>query len=155
MLALARKRRAALLVGASAVLFAALPWALVVRALDPGVPRTDFSLAAFSPAKFAVALAAIAPQAAPAAGLAAAAAVLLALSPETLRRRRAVLGWAALLSALLLASFAFTRLDPAWHARWAWDRLLVVPLAAVIPVLAEALSECAAGRAGRAGAPAL
>ena len=133
------------------MLLAALPWALVVRTLDPGVPRTAFSLAAFSPLKVATALAAIAPQAAPAAGLAAAAAVLLVLSPATFRRRRAVLGWAVLLSALLLASFAFSRLDPAWHARWSWDRLLVVPLAVVIPVLAEALSVCVAGGAGRPG----
>ncbi len=154
-LAVARRRRAALLVGASAVLFAALPWALVVRTLDPGIPRTDFSLAAFSPAKIAVALAAIAPDAAPAAGLAAAAAVLLALSPATLRRRRALLGWAALLSVLLFGSFAFSRLDPAWHARWSWDRLLVVPLAAVIPVLAEALAECVTEADRTAASPAL
>lgn len=154
-LALAGKRRAALLVGASATLFAALPWALVVRALDPAVPRTDFALAAFSPAKIAVALAAIAPEAAPAAGLAAAVAVLLALSPGTFRRRRALLGWAALSSALLFGSFAFTRLDPAWHARWSWDRLLVVPLAAVIPVLAEALAECVANADAPAASQAL
>src|SRR5512135_1313615 len=150
-LALARRGRAALLVGSSAVLFAALPWALVVRALDPGLPRTDFALAAFSPAKLAAALAALVREAAPAAGLAVIAACLLALAPATFRRRRAILGWAAILSALLLGTFAFSRLDPAWHVRWSWDRLLVVPLAAVIPVLAEALAECTADGTERAG----
>ena len=145
-LALARRFRAALLVGLSVLLFAALPWALVVRSLAPQPLPTAFALSAFSLAKAAAALAALAAEAAPAAGLALAAAGILALAPRTLRRRRLVLAWAALYSAILLGSFAFSRFDPAWHVRWSWDRILVVPLAVLIPALAEALAECAKGR---------
>jgi hypothetical protein len=145
-LALARRFRAALLVCLSALLFAALPWALVVRRLAPQPLPTAFSVSAFSFEKGLAALSTLASEAAPAAGFALAAAGLLALAPATLRRRRALLAWAALYSAVLLGSFAFSRFDPAWHVRWSWDRLLVVPLAAVIPALAEALAECATGR---------
>ena len=57
---------------------------------------------------------------------------------------------AAVTSGALLGSFAFSRLDPAWHVRWSWDRILVVPLAVLIPALAEALAECVTGRSGAA-----
>jgi hypothetical protein len=147
-LALARRFRAALLVCLSALLFAALPWALVVRRFSPLAPRTDFAVTAVSVENLANALATLASEAAPAAGFAVAAAGILALAPATLRRRRALLAWAALYSAVLLGSFAFSRFDAAWHVRWSWDRILVVPLAAVIPALAEALAECATGRSG-------
>ena len=53
----------------------------------------------------------------------------------------AVLAWAGLASAALLGSFAFSRFDPAWHVTWSWDRILVVTLAPVLPVLAEAVQE--------------
>ena len=32
---------------------------------------------------------------------------------------------------------------PSWHVHWAWDRILVVPFAVLLPVLAEALQEAA------------
>ncbi len=147
-LALARRFRAALLVGLSAILFAALPWALVVRRLAPRPLPTAFALSAFSLEKALSALSALVSEAAPAAGLALAGAGVLALAPQTFRRRRGLLAWAALTSAVLLGSFAFSRFDPAWHVRWSWDRILVVPLAAVIPALAEALAECVTGRSG-------
>lgn len=153
-LALARRGRAALVVCLSAVLLAAIPWALVVHRLDPGVPRTDFALRAFSPAKLGVAFSALLYEAAPAAAFVLAGAALLALAPGTLRRRRAFLAWAALYSGVLLGSFAFSRLDPGWHVRWSWDRLFVVPLAVLIPVLAEALAECVTGRNDAAPSPA-
>jgi hypothetical protein len=153
-LAFAKRARAALLVCFSAVLLAAVPWALVVRRFDPGLPRTDFALAAFSPAKLGPALSALVSEAAPAAGLVLAGIGLFALAPEALRRRRAILMWAAVYSAALFGPFAFTRLDPAWHVRWSWDRLLVVPLAVLIPMLAEALAECVTGRSGDAPLPA-
>jgi hypothetical protein len=145
-LAFARRGRAALLVCLSAVLFAALPWALVVRRLAPQPLPTAFSLSAFSFGKAVTAVAALASEAAPAAGLALATAGLLLLAPGTLRRRRALLVWAAIYATALFGSLAFSRFDPAWHVRWSWDRLLVVPIAAVIPALAEALEECVTGR---------
>ncbi len=147
-LAAVRRGRAALVVGLSALLFAALPWVCLVGRLDPGLPRTDFSLLAFSPAKVGTVLATLASEAAPAAGVVLAGAGLLLLAPATLRRRRALLAWAAVTSCVLLGSFAFSRLDPAWHVRWSWDRILVVPLAVLIPALAEALEESATGRSG-------
>jgi hypothetical protein len=147
-LAAVRRGRAALVVGLSALLFAALPWVWLVGRLDPGLPRTDFALAAFSPAKVGTVLATLASEAAPAGGLVLAGAGLLFLAPETLRRRRALLAWAAVYSCVLFGSFAFSRLDAAWHVRWSWDRILVVPLAVLIPALGEALEECATGRSG-------
>ncbi len=153
-LAGARRLRAALLVAVSALLFAALPWALVVRSLAPSPPPTDFALSSFSPAKLGTALWALAAEGAPAGVFVLGATLLLALAPETLRRRRAVLGWTALVSGALIFSFAFSRLDPLWHVRWSWDRILVVPAAVLILVLAEALAECVTGRSGDAPLPA-
>jgi hypothetical protein len=148
-LAVARRGRVALVVCLSAVLFAALPWALTVRHLAPQPFPTAFALSEFSADRALAALSALASEAAPAAGLALAGAGLLALAPATLRRRRALLVWAAVYSAALLGSFAFSRFDPAWHLRWSWDRILIVPIAVLIPALAEALEEC--GEAGGAG----
>lgn len=153
-LAGARRARAALLVGLSVLLLAALPWALAVRRLAPKPPPTAFALSAFSVEKAFAVLGTLAGEAAPAAGLLLAGAGLLVLAPETLRRRRALLAWAAVTSGALLGSFAFSRLDPAWHVRWSWDRILVVPLAVLIPVLAEALAECVTGRTAAAPLPA-
>jgi hypothetical protein len=140
-LAVARRFRAAVLVFLSATLFAALPWALVVRRLAPVPPRTDFAGSAFSFSKAGAALAALASEAAPSAGLLLAMAGILALAPGTFRRRGGFLLWAGLVSVVILGAFAFSRFDPAWHVRWSWDRVLVVPLAALVPVLAEALAE--------------
>lgn len=153
-LAWVRRARAALLVGLSALLLAALPWALAVRRLAPKLPPTDFAVSAFSLEKAFAALGTLASEAAPAAGLVLAGTGLLVLAPETLRRRRALLVWAAIYSGALLGSFAFSRLDPAWHVRWSWDRILVVPLAVLIPALGEALAECVTGRSGAAPFPA-
>jgi hypothetical protein len=153
-LAWARRARAALLVCLSVLLLAALPWALAVRWLAPRPPPTAFALSAFSSGKAFAALGTLACEAAPAAGLVLAGTGLLVLAPETLRRRRALLAWAAVTSCALLGSFAFSRLDPAWHVRWSWDRILVVPLAVLIPVLAEALAECVRGRIEPAPLPA-
>lgn len=149
-LAGARRFRPALLVGLSAILFAALPWALVVRRLAPKPLPTAFALTAFSPGKALAAVSALAAEAAPAAGVVLAGVGVLALAPATLRRRRSLLAWAAVYSLVLVGSFAFSRFDPAWHVRWSWDRILVVPLAVLVPVLAEALEECVTGRGGAA-----
>jgi len=147
-LVFARRRRAALLVALSAVLFAAAPWALVVSRLAPTRPPTDFALSSFSVASLAGAVGAFASEAAPYAGWAAAAALLLALAPATRRARLPVLAWCSLYAAALASFFAFTRLSPAWHVRWSWDRLAFVPVAVLLPVLAEALAECTTGRRG-------
>ena len=149
-LAGARRARAALLVGLSALLLAMLPWAIAVRRLAPRPLPTAFALSAFSVEKALTALGTLAGEVAPAAGLVLAGAGLLVLAPETFRRRRALLAWVAVTSGALLGSFAFSRLDPAWHVRWSWDRILVVPLAVLIPALAEALAECVTGRSGAA-----
>jgi len=149
-LAGARRARAALLVGLSALLLAALPWALAVRRLAPKRPPTDFALSAFSVASLASALGALASEAAPHAGWVAAAALLLALTPTTRSARRPVLAWCSLYAVALTGSFAFTRLSPAWHVRWSWDRLAFIPVAVLLPVLAKALAECVTGRSGAA-----
>ena len=153
-LALARRARAAIVVALSALLFCALPWALVVRLLAPGPLPTAFALDAFSFSKAWTALSVLVSEAAPAAGLVVAGLLILLLSRETLRRRRTALVWTGLWSLALVLSYAFSRFDPAWHVRWSWDRVLVVPLAALIPVLAEALAECAGDRSAQGPLPA-
>jgi hypothetical protein len=152
-LVFARRRRAALLVALSAVLFAAVPWALVISRLAPKRPPTDFALSSFSVANLTGALGALASEAAPHAGWVAAAAFLLALAPKTRRARGTVLAWCGLYAAALAGSFAFTRFSPAWHVRWSWDRLAFIPVAVLLPVLAEALAECAQGRSAPEPAP--
>jgi hypothetical protein len=145
-LVLARRTKAALLVALSAVLFAAAPWTLVASRLARTRPPTDFALSSFSVANLAGALGAFASETAPHAGWAAAAVVLLALAPATRRACRPVLAWCGLYTAVLVGSFAFTRLSPAWHVHWSWDRLAFIPVAVLLPVLAEALAECAQGK---------
>jgi len=150
-LVLARRRRAALLVALSAVVFAAAPWAFVVSRLAPVRPPTAFALSAFSAASLAGALGTLASEAAPHAGWAAAAAFLLVLAPATRRACRPVLAWCGLYAAALTGSFAFTRLSPAWHVHWSWDRLVVVPAAVILVVLAEAVAEAFVPARGPAG----
>jgi hypothetical protein len=143
----ARRRRAGLLTGLSALLLAVLPWTLTVKLLDPSTPRTDFSPSSFSLEKMVTAFAVIVREGLlPHAGWLAGAIALLALAPATRRRRRAVLLWCAVYPTVLVASFAFSRLDPAWHMHWAWDRLAFIPVAVLLPVLGEALAECAESR---------
>lgn len=153
-LAVARRVRAALLVLLSAVLLAVLPWALVVRRFAPKPLPTAFALSEFSAAKAFTALLTLAFEAVPTGGLILAGVGLVVLAPAAFRRRRALLAWAAITFGVLVGSFAFSRFDPAWHVRWSWDRILVVPLAVLIPVFAEALGECVTGRSGAAPSPA-
>jgi len=149
-LVFARRRRAALLLAMSAVLFAAAPWAFVVSRLAPLRPPTAFALSSFSVASLAGALRALVSEAAPHAGWVAAGALLLALAPVARRACRPVLAWCGLYAAALVASFAFTRLSPAWHVRWSWDRLAFISVAVLLPVLAEALAECVRGKSAPA-----
>ena len=149
-LALARRFRAAALVFLSATLLAALPWALAVRHFAARSLPTAFAWDAFSFSKAGSALSALLSEAAPSAGLVLAAACVFALAPATFRRRRALFAWAGFVSLFLVGSLAFSRFDPAWHVRWSWDRILVVPLAVLIPALAEALAECVLGKSAPA-----
>ncbi len=149
-LLLARRTRAALLVALSAALFAAVPWALVVSRLAPKRLPTAFALSSFSVGSLSGALVALASEAAPHAGWAAAAILLLLLAPATRRAHRPVLAWTGLYAAALVGSFGFTRLSPAWHVHWSWDRLAFIPIAVLMPVLAAALAECAPGRSAPA-----
>ncbi len=102
----------------------------------------DFSLGSFDPAGPAHALGALA-------GVAAlsalpwllGAALLLALAPAVRRRRRPLLLGAAAYAGLLLASFAFARVEVDWLVAWTWDRLALLPVAALLPALFEAAAE--------------
>ncbi len=142
LLVLSRQVRAGVLVAVSTGLLAILPWRLVVGRFDPGARLPVFALSSFSLSSLATAGRtlfhdAILPQAPWLLG----GVLLLGLAPATLHRRRAVLAGVGLYAAALVLSFAFTRLDPAWHVFWSWDRLAFVIAALLVPVLAEAVAE--------------
>ncbi len=141
-LAAARRSGAALLTGASVILLAVLPWSLFLFVSDPDSPRRDFSPAAFNPGHLLPAARVVAEEAVlPHAGWILGALLLLGLAPGTRMRRRVLLSGAGLYICALFTSFAFTTRDPAWHVFWSWDRLLLVPIAALMPVLSEAAAE--------------
>ncbi|MBP7677255.1 MAG: hypothetical protein KBB14_13120 [Thermoanaerobaculia bacterium] len=137
----ARRRRDAAVAGGLGLLLGVVPWALFRAA--HGVS----SLADFTPGAFAigkpfravaafgeVALLSVLPWLA-------GAAIVLALAPATRRARRPLLAGAAAYVALLLAAFAFARVDVGWLVSWTWDRLALLPVAALLPALAEAAAE--------------
>jgi hypothetical protein len=138
----ARRLRPGLFVFLSVVLLSVLPWALLVLRLAPHAPPTAFSFGHFSASNVAAAARELIVEAAPDAGWLGGALLLLALAPETLRRRRGVLAACGLYAVALGGSFGFTRLDPAYYLYWSWDRLAVIPAAVLLPILAEALAEC-------------
>ncbi|HYN43286.1 MAG TPA: hypothetical protein VE129_16030, partial [Thermoanaerobaculia bacterium] len=118
-----------------------LPWSLY-RAGHSVRASAVYDVSAFDPEKPLLALSALAS----AAGWAAlpwliGAAMLLALAPAVRRGRRALLAGVVTYAALILASFAFASIDVAWHVRWSWDRLALLPVAAVLPALIEAAAE--------------
>jgi hypothetical protein len=139
--AAARRLRLASLVAFSTAL-AVVPWALFVRFHAEPAWRADFSVAAFALGKLGPSAGLLLHEAVlPNAGWILGAAVLLGLAPMTRASRRTeILGVAAYLS-ILFASMAFTTSDPAWHLRWSWDRLVLVGVAVLIPVLAECVGE--------------
>jgi hypothetical protein len=121
--------------------FGVVPWALF-RASHSVAPSAVYGADAFAPAKLVQAVEALGRAAAPAslpwfvgAGL------LIALAPSVRARRRPLLAGAAAYSALLVASFAFARIDVPWFVTWSWDRLLLVPVVALLPALVEAAAE--------------
>ncbi len=141
LVAVSRRTRSAAL-GLAGALLGAVPWALWVSAKLPSPPHRDFALAGFDPAKIAAALRALAHEAGPGAlAWIAGAALLLALAPATLRRRRGLLAAALLYAGALVLLFGFSVRDLAWHVRFTWERLALVPIALVVPALCEAASE--------------
>lgn len=136
-----RRRRDALVVLALGLGLGALPWGLY-RAAHGVSGLADFTLAAFAPWNAIRALGALAEIAAlPGLPWIVGAALLLALAPRTLRARRALLAGAGAYAALLLGSFAFARVDVTWLVAWTWDRLALVPVAALLPAIVEAAAE--------------
>ena len=139
-----RRVHAGALAGLSVLLFAVLPWQLFVARFDPERPVRDFALTAFSPASLAQAGAVlfregVVPNAAWILG----AAALLALAPATRGRRRPLLAGTAVYVAGLLLAFLFAQRPAGWIVFWSWDRLAFVPVAVLLPVLAEAAVEAA------------
>lgn len=141
LLAGAGRRRDALVVGTVGAAVGVLPWALY-RSAHGVASLADFAPSAFGPGKAVRALAALV-EAAAVPGLAwlAGAIVLLALAPRVRRGRRALLAGLVAYAALLASSFAFARVDVAWLVTWTWDRLALLPAAALLPALAEAAAE--------------
>ena len=141
LLAAARRLRVAAIVGGLGLGLGVLPWS-VFRAAHGVSGLADFAPGSFDPAKVLRALSTLRDLAfLPAVPWLLGAAVLLALSPGVRRERGPLLAGAAAYAALLLASFAFARVDVAWLVTWTWDRLALLPLAALLPALFEAAAE--------------
>ncbi len=139
--AAARDFRLASLVALGAALVT-IPWAIFVRAHAEPAWRADFMVGAFGISKLWRAAGFLLREAVvPNAGWILGAAILVALAPATRRHRRAELLGVAIYLSVLLVSMAFTTSDPVWHLRWSWDRLALVGVAVLIPVLAECTAE--------------
>ena len=137
----ARRRRDALVVAAVGLGLGVLPWGLY-RAAHGVSGLADYTISAFGPGKAFRALAALAEAAAlHVLPWLVGAAVLVALAPRTRAARGPLLAGAAAYAALLLSAFAFARVDVAWLVTWTWDRLALVPVAALLPALVEAAAE--------------
>jgi hypothetical protein len=140
-LAAARRVRDAATVAAVGVGLGVVPWSLY-RAAHGVAGLADFGLDAFDAGKPVRALAALSDVAfLSAAPWLLGAATLLALAPAARRAGRSHLAGAVAFAAILLASFAFARVDVAWLVTWTWDRLALLPVAALLPLLAEAAAE--------------
>jgi hypothetical protein len=141
LLAVARRRRDAAIVGGLGLGLGVVPWSLY-RASHGVSGLADFGPGAFDAGKPFVALQALRDIALlPGLPWLLGAALLLALAPAVRRERGALLGGAAVFVALLLASFAFALVDVAWLVTWTWDRLALLPVAALLPALFEAAAE--------------
>jgi len=144
-LLVARRRRAAAAVGAGVLLGSVIPWQLAVAARLPQGPARDFAPSAFEAGKLVAAARVLASEAVvPHLAWILGGALLLAMAPQVRAGRRGFLAGVAIYAALLFLSFAFTVRDVAWHVHWTWDRLALLPLAVLLPVLAEAAGEAAA-----------
>jgi hypothetical protein len=136
-----RRLRDAAIVGVLGVGLGILPWSLF-RASHGVKGLAVYSFDAFHPAKLLAALSTLGEVA----GLRAlpwllGAVLLLALAPAVRRKRRPLLLGAAAYSGLILGSYAFAHIDVAWLVTWSWDRLALLPVAALLPALMEAAAE--------------
>lgn len=149
----ARRRRDAVLVGVLGIGLGVLPWNLY-RAAHSVKALAVHDASAFDPEKPIRAFSALAATAGwPALLWLGGAAALFALAPAARNGRRALLAGAVAYVAILLASFAFSQIDVAWYVTWSWDRLALLPVATLIPALAEAAEEpFLAGRADASAA---
>lgn len=142
----AGRRRDAAIVGGLGLGLGVVPWQ-AYRAVHGVKGLADFSLGAFDPGGPVRALAALGEIAAlPSFPWLLGAALLLALAPAVRRARRPILLAAAAYAGLLLGAFAFARVDVTWLVTWTWDRLALLPVAALLPVLLEAAAEPFADR---------
>ncbi|MFN7988186.1 MAG: glycosyltransferase 87 family protein [Thermoanaerobaculia bacterium] len=147
LLAAARRFRDAAVVAGAGLGLGVFPWALY-RAAHGVSGLADFRLDAFGAGKPFRALATFSDLALfTALPWLLGAALLLALAPAARRARRALLAGAAGYALLLVLSFAFARVDVAWLVTWTWDRLVLLPVAALLPALFEAAAEPFASRA--------
>jgi hypothetical protein len=141
-LLLAGRRREGLLAALASLVFGITPWLFFLAMKGPGVARADYLLSSFSLGTLAsAAMAFVSLALLPNLGWILGGAVLLAAAPGVRRRHKGVLLGAAAFGALLLAAFAFTKLDPVWLVRWAWDRIAFLVVALLVPVLAESVAE--------------
>lgn len=141
LLVCAGRRRDAAVAGGLGLLLGVVPWTLY-RAAHGVSSLSDFTLGAFEIGKPFRAVAAFGDVAfLPSLPWLAGAAILLANAPATRRARRPLLVGAAAYVALLVAAFAFARVDVGWLVTWTWDRLALLPVAALLPALAEAAAE--------------
>jgi hypothetical protein len=138
----ARRIRTAAVASGAVLLVGVLPFALYRRSQEAPLVLADFSAASFHPEKIILAARALTAEALiPHFSWLFGAALLLLLAPATRRRRSPILIGALFYAAALFLSFAFSSRNVAWHIRWTWDRLALVPIALLIPVLVEAASE--------------
>lgn len=141
-LAFARRFRDASVAGLATIGLGFLPWGVFFRIAKVPLERDDFRLAAFDLSKLGLVGGYLLEHVLLPKGLWLLGAVaILALSPVTRRRRRAVLLSVASYAAILFVSMAFTLQPAVWHVHWSWDRLVLVPIVFLIPVLAECVSE--------------
>ncbi|MCC6133503.1 MAG: hypothetical protein IT186_26525 [Acidobacteria bacterium] len=136
-----RRKQAALAAGLP--LAAASAWWLVRLPYVSVAPLVGYSAGAFSLTKLILAASEIGrlfvwPNLAWIAGTG----CVLALLPDVLRKRKGELFGAFAYLFVLFLAYGFTHFEPRWHVQNSWDRLLLIPMAAVVlPVLSEAASE--------------
>ncbi len=141
LLAAARRFRDAAVVAGTGFGIGVLPWSLY-RGVHGISGLADFRLADFQPARPLRALATLGDLALlPALPWLLGAALLLALAPGVRHGRRPLFAGAGAYAALLVLSFAFAHVDVAWLVTWTWDRLALLPVAALLPALFEAAAE--------------
>ncbi len=136
-----RRRGDALRVAVLGLGLGVLPWSLY-RGAHSVSALSVHGASAFDPAKPFRALSALASEAGwSGLGWLAAAAIVLSLAPLARRERGPLLAGATAYAGLLVSTFAFARIDVAWYVTWSWDRLSLLPVAVLLPALAEAAAE--------------